>query len=260
MTAGALIVALLAAIGSAIAAAVHGPVAVIGWLAAIVALAIAFACASAAKALHDPDDLTEARHDRGPSEPFPQDVLDRRTAIGGMWGFAVAALTILGIIPLVALARRPARGGTAWFRGARLVTEAGDPVRAGDLTVGSIATVFPEGHIGAPESATLLLRLESDALRVTPDRAGWAPQGNVAYSKICTHAGCPVAIYRQASYELYCPCHQSVFDVLDEARPVSGPATRPLPQLALDVDADGYLVAQGDYTEPVGPDSWWRTI
>ena len=83
-------------------------------------------------------------------------------------------------------------------------------------------------------------------------------RGNVAYSKICTHAGCPVAIYRQTSYELYCPCHQSVFDVLDGARPVSGPATRALPQLGLDVDRNGYLVARGDFDAPVGPDSWWR--
>jgi ubiquinol-cytochrome c reductase iron-sulfur subunit len=106
----------------------------------------------------------------------------------------------------------------------------------------------------------MLIRLPPDVLRVAPGRAGWAPDGYVAYSKICTHAGCPVAIYRQQSYQLYCPCHQSVFDVLDAAQPVAGPATRALPQLALDVDAHGYLVARGDYDEPVGPDSWWRTI
>jgi ubiquinol-cytochrome c reductase iron-sulfur subunit len=133
--------------------------------------------------------------------------------------------------------------------------------RTGRLS--GVTTRAPAVHAvprGAPESATLLIRLPSDVLRVQSGRTGWAPDGNVAYSKICTHAGCPVAIYRHASYELYCPCHQSAFDVLDAAKPVSGPATRALPQLALDVDAEGYLIARGDYTEPVGPDSWDRTL
>jgi ubiquinol-cytochrome c reductase iron-sulfur subunit len=120
--------------------------------------------------------------------------------------------------------------------------------------------VFPAGHIGAPDAATMLIKLPPDVVRVAPGRAGWTPGGNVAYSKVCTHAGCPVAIYRRKSYQLYCPCHQSVFDVLDAARPIGGPATRALPQLALDVDQDGYLVARGDFSEPIGPDSWDRPL
>ena len=80
----------------------------------------------------------------------------------------------------------------------------------------------------------------------------------VAYSKVCPHAGCPVGLYEPDTHRLYCPCHQSVFDVLDAAEPKSGPATRPLPQLPLAVDADGYLVARSDYTEPIGPGFWNR--
>ena len=89
-------------------------------------------------------------------------------------------------------------------------------------------------------------------------RETWAPEGNVAYSKICTHVGCPVGLYQEDTHELVCPCHQSTFDVLDGARPRFGPATRPLPQLPLAVDGEGFLVAQSDFTEPVGPGFWNR--
>ncbi len=260
MTRIALFGAILAALGVGIAAALHAEVAVLGWLATLAFLAVAVAAGAAAKSLRASSGLIEDRHDRGPSmlEPLPPDVVSRPGALGRLWMYAVGAFAIMGVVPFVALARRPGRRGTAWSSGARLVTSDGKAVKADSLVVGAIETVFPQGRTGAPESATLLLRLQDDVLRVGPDRAGWAPRGNVAYSKICTHAGCPVAIYRHASYELYCPCHQSVFDVLDAARPVSGPATRALPQLALDIDSAGYLIARGDFSEPVGPDEWWR--
>ena len=80
----------------------------------------------------------------------------------------------------------------------------------------------------------------------------------IAYSKICTHVGCPVGLYQADTHELLCPCHQSTFDVLDGARPRFGPATRSLPQLPLAVDGDGFLTAQSDFTEPVGPGFWNR--
>jgi ubiquinol-cytochrome c reductase iron-sulfur subunit len=258
---GALALAVVAALAATVASALHAPATVLAWLAALAAFAFAVAAGAAALALDARDDLREPRHERGPShpEPLPPDAVSRGV-FGRMWAYAAGAIAIMAAVPFVALARRPAPRGTAWSRGARLVDPDGRPMRADDVAVGGVETVFPEGNVGAPESATLLLRLQDDALRTQPGREGWAPHGNVAYSKICTHAGCPVAIYRHQSYQLYCPCHQSVFDVLNAARPISGPATRALPQLALDVDADGYLVARGDYTEPVGPDDWWRTI
>jgi ubiquinol-cytochrome c reductase iron-sulfur subunit len=87
----------------------------------------------------------------------------------------------------------------------------------------------------------------------------WVPDGtHVAYSKICTHAGCPVGLYRAESQSLICPCHQSQFDVADGGKPFFGPAARPLPQLPLGVDEEGILVAQGDFPEPVGPAFWDR--
>jgi len=257
-----LTVAIVFALAATVAAAYHAGPAVIGWSVAVAALGVAVAAATTARDLRAPDDLREPRHVREPTPdvPLPPDMRDRRGTFGRLWFVAAGAFAVLGIAPLLALARRQPPRGTAWTAGARVVTPEGVAVRADTLIEGAVTTVFPAGHVGAPAAAAMLIRLPSDVLRVQPGRAGWAPAGNVAYSKICTHAGCPVAIYRQESYQLYCPCHQSVFDVLDAARPISGPATRALPQLALAVDADGYLVARGDYTEPVGPDSWWRTI
>ncbi|HYP22826.1 MAG TPA: Rieske (2Fe-2S) protein, partial [Actinomycetota bacterium] len=86
--------------------------------------------------------------------------------------------------------------------------------------------------------------------------AEWAPEGCVGYSKICTHAGCPVGLYRAQAHELLCPCHQSTFDVLRGAVPTFGPADRPLPQLPRGVDDEGVLIALGDFPEPVGPGFW----
>jgi len=261
MTRAALAVAIVAALAATVAAALHLSPALLAFAAALAAFAIASAAGSAALALRGPDDLREPRHERGPSrlEALPDDMVTRGGVFGRMWTYALGAFVVLGAVPFVALARKPGPRGTAWTGGARVVDVDGRALRADDVAVGGVETVFPEYHVGAPESATLLIRLEDDALRTRPERVGWAPHGNVAYSKICTHAGCPVAIYRHESYQLYCPCHQSVFDVLDAAKPLSGPATRALPQLALDVDAAGFLIARGDYTEPVGPDDWWRT-
>jgi ubiquinol-cytochrome c reductase iron-sulfur subunit len=257
-----LVVAIVFAAGATIAAGLHASPAILGWSAAIACLGVTFAAADAARNLNAPADLREPRHERGPTppRPLPDDIIARRGAFGRLWGVALGAFAILGVAPFVALARRPAPTGTAWTRGARVVDPDGMPVRADTLVEGAVETVFPADHVGAPESATLLIRLPADVLRVEPGREGWAPDGNVAYSKICTHAGCPVALYRHESYQLYCPCHGSLFDVLDAARPIGGPATRALPQLALDVDSDGYLIARGDYTEPVGPDQWDRPI
>lgn len=147
---------------------------------------------------------------------------------------------------------------TAWRRGLRLIGPDGNAVRVDELEVGSAITVFPQGHLDRDDSATMLIRVDPDRLVVREGRDDWAVEGNVAYSKICTHVGCPVGLYREATHDLLCPCHQSTFDVLDGARPVFGPATRSLPQLPLAVDDEGYLVAQSDFDEPIGPAFWDR--
>ena len=137
----------------------------------------------------------------------------------------------------------------------------GTPIELAGTTYDQLVTVFPEDHIGVDDSQVVLLRMPPDVLtQRTID--GGALDGWVAYSKICTHAGCSVGLFgvdnRQPDTlrQLVCPCHQSVFDPLDGARPVGGPATRPLPQLPLGVDADGMLIALSDFDRPVGPIAW----
>jgi ubiquinol-cytochrome c reductase iron-sulfur subunit len=188
------------------------------------------------------------------------DAVGRRPFLVKLLVGAAGALGVAALFPIRSLGPNPGRTlfHTSWRKGSRLVTEEGRLVRAGELEVGSVLTVFPEGHIGEADAQTLLIRATEDDLRTRPGRDDWAPGGQVAYSKVCTHAGCPVGLYQVDTRELLCPCHQSLFDVIDGARPVFGPATRSLPQLALEVDTEGYLVAQGDYDEAIGPGFWER--
>lgn len=152
---------------------------------------------------------------------------------------------------------------TMWEPGMRLALDpSGAPIKAADVTIGSAFHVIPEplAAIGHNEgyldqkalAAVLLVRVPTDRLNEAPGREGWSYDGIVAYSKICTHVGCPVALYEQQTHHLLCPCHQSTFDVTNHARVVFGPAKRPLPQLPITVDDEGFLVAQRDFTEPIG--------
>jgi ubiquinol-cytochrome c reductase iron-sulfur subunit len=136
------------------------------------------------------------------------------------------------------------------------------------MTIGSSVHVIPEGLVDLPEhekldakakAAVLLVRLKPEDLNWTSDkRKSWSYDGIVAYSKICTHVGCPVALYEQQTHHLLCPCHQSQFDISNECAVIFGPAARPLPQLPITVDAEGYLVARSDFDQPVGPSFWER--
>jgi ubiquinol-cytochrome c reductase iron-sulfur subunit len=158
---------------------------------------------------------------------------------------------------------------TMWKEGMRLAHDpTGEPIRAADLTLGSAVHVIPEAlaelshHDGYLEekakAIVLLVRLLPEQLVESEERKEWSYNGIVAYSKVCTHVGCPVALYEQQTHHLLCPCHQSQFDVTDHAKVIFGPAARPLPQLPITVDDEGYLVARSDFTEPVGPSFWER--
>ena len=184
--------------------------------------------------------------------------LTGRRTLGRLLLGALAALALVMFFPIRSLGPRPGRSmfHTEWEPDAFVVDRTGRRVRAGDLVTGSVVTAFPEGHVGSPVSQTLLIRVEPALLRLPPDRAAWAPEGYVAFSKVCTHAGCPVGLYRAAAHQLLCPCHQSTFDVLRGAVPIFGPTTRALPQLPLRIDADGFLRATGDFSAPVGPGFW----
>jgi ubiquinol-cytochrome c reductase iron-sulfur subunit len=184
--------------------------------------------------------------------------IKRRRILARLLLGAGAALGVAALFPIRSLGRAPSGSlfTTAWRAGSRLVGEDGQPITRDTLEVGSFTTVFPEGHAGSSDAQAVLIRVDPRLLRLPPDRAAGAPEGLVAYSKLCTHAGCPLGLYLAAVHELRCPCHQSTFDVLDGATPVYGPAPRPLPQLPIEVAGDGSLVARGDFTEPVGPSFW----
>ena len=186
--------------------------------------------------------------------------LTRRRLLLGSLTAAGASLLAALLLPVRSLGPSPGRSlfVTPWKNGSRMVTAGGDPVVAADVEVGNVLTVFPEEHPEAEDAATLLIRVVPDELEMPAEAVDATYEGLVAYSKICTHVGCPVGLYRESTHELVCPCHQSTFAVLRGAEPVFGPATRPLPQLPVGVDDEGYVVALGDYPEPIGPGFWNR--
>jgi ubiquinol-cytochrome c reductase iron-sulfur subunit len=186
-------------------------------------------------------------------------VLGRRSMLLKLLVGAGAALGLALLLPVLSLGPAPGNSlkVTPWAQGKRVVDEEGQPVELNQVPEDGFLTVFPEGFAGRADAQTLLIHVRPGSLKLPPERMAWVPEGtHVAYSKICTHAGCPVGLYRAESQSLICPCHQSQFDVADGGKPFFGPAARPLPQLPLGVDEEGILVAQGDFSEPVGPAFW----
>jgi ubiquinol-cytochrome c reductase iron-sulfur subunit len=153
---------------------------------------------------------------------------------------------------------------TVWKEGTRLMIDpTGEPVKAADITIGSVVHIMPEGieETERPlderaKAAVLVVRLNPEDL--AEESATGAYAGIVAYSKICTHMGCPVALYEQQTHHLLCPCHQSTFDLTQNCKVIFGPARRPLPQLPITVDAEGYLVSKSGFSQAVGPSFWER--
>ena len=195
---------------------------------------------------------------------FSRRKLIRRSLYGALAAFPLPAIFLFGDLgpdPKDTLRH------TMWKKGTRLALDpTGTPIKAADVTLGSVFHVIPEGlaeleHHKLEEkakAAVLLVRLDPADLKERDERKNWSYDGIVAYSKICTHVGCPVALYEQQTHHLLCPCHQSTFDVTEECKVIFGPASRPLPQLPITVDAEGYLIAQSDFNEPVGPSFWER--
>jgi ubiquinol-cytochrome c reductase iron-sulfur subunit len=192
-------------------------------------------------------------------------VIKRRKFLGGLLGTGVGIFSVVAAFPLIRSLGPMPKGTlfhTDWKKGTYLVDITGRRVNVSDLAIGSIVTVFPEGKQdtdnGQAVDQTVLIRLSNQDYTTKKGRETWAPQGYVAYSKLCTHLGCPVGLYEQELELLVCPCHQSMFNVANGAMPTFGPAPRPLPQLPLMVDSMGYLQSQSDFTEPVGPGFWER--
>lgn len=190
------------------------------------------------------------------------------------------AMAPLGLAPIVLLRDtgplpRETLKHTLWERGMHMVVEGAD--RAGDeqwiheddIRAGGMISALPfvepdpEHPHGLSlndqaKTVILLIRLQEREFsdEMTSEQLNWTHNGIIAYSKICTHVGCPAALYESGTHRILCPCHQSTFDATNGAKVTFGPANRALPQLPITVDEEGYLVADGDFSEPVGPTFW----
>jgi quinol---cytochrome c reductase iron-sulfur subunit len=193
--------------------------------------------------------------------------LTRKRLLGAAGGLAAGALGVAMITPALSLGPfgdTSRLNETPWTRGRRLVDHEGKPISADDVEEGTFYTAFPEGaDPDAIASPLVMIKLAPDLIRLPPERSGWAPEGIIAYSKICTHAGCAIALYRnplfapvEPAHALVCPCHYSTFDAGAAGKVLFGPAGRPLPQLPLMIDGARDLRAAGNFSGPVGP-SWW---
>ena len=194
--------------------------------------------------------------------------LGRRSIIKRSLGLALGLVGLSPIVLLRDLGPVPGKSleKTSWQAGTRLVSDPQNrPIKASDLEVGAVAQVLPalpEGKERTLEDigkdAVLLIRLRPEEFNLDAERLSWTHEGIIAFSKICSHMGCAIALYEQQTKHLLCPCHQSTFDVTRAAKVIFGPAARPLPQLPITVDAEGYLVAKAPFNQPVGPSFWER--
>lgn len=194
--------------------------------------------------------------------------LGRRSLIKKSLGAALGLSALSPLLLLRDLGPLPKKEfeKTTWKSGTYLVTDPGNRrIKSSDLEVGAVAQVLPE--IEDPEhrklsdigkDAVLLIRLRPTEFNLEPAKLAMTHDGIIAFSKICSHMGCAVALYEQQTKHLLCPCHQSTFDVTRAAKVIFGPAARPLPQLNITVDGEGYLIAREPFSEPVGPSFWER--
>ena len=243
-----------------------------------------------ARKLMGDHEIVEMRHPAGSSDDDRKTTLEaldaglqesgigrrplvRNSLLGavGLLGLpAVVLLRDLGPLPGKKLAQ------TIWEPGMRLVRDVvGTPIKASEIEVGDLINAAPEALFPTEENgydeiegvelqvekakgAIIIVRMEPDDILPGRGRENWSMDGIICYSKICTHVGCPISLYERTTHHVLCPCHQSTFDLADSARVIFGPAARPLPQLPLAVDDEGYLVALDGFDEPIGASYWER--
>ncbi|MGO4956463.1 cytochrome bc1 complex Rieske iron-sulfur subunit [Luteococcus sp. Sow4_B9] len=204
--------------------------------------------------------------------------IGRRKVIGGMLAGAAGLVAIPAVVSLADMGPHPGKGTraatiekTIWAEGIKLVNDITfEEIKASDLEIGQMVNAAPanleelahedhvEFHRARAKAAIIIVRMNPDSIKVPESRKDWQVNGILAYSKICTHVGCPISLWEQKSHHLLCPCHQSTFDLGDSGVVVFGPAARALPQLPITVDNEGYLVARSDFTVPVGPSYFER--
>ncbi len=220
------------------------------------------------------DDTAEAKaiFDVGTEQSgFVKYPIIRRTLIGAMALLPLpflVSLRDLWATPAGAASPEEILSSTIWTAGTRIVTDITyQPIKAADIPVGGLVNAAPEtlpeveeadGNLNARAKAAIILIRMTPAEIQSQQNEAWGFEGILAFSKICTHVGCPISLYEQRTHHLLCPCHQSTFDLSDSGVVVFGPAVRRMPQLPIGVDAEGYLIALGDFAEPVGPSFWER--
>ncbi|MEZ7004248.1 Rieske 2Fe-2S domain-containing protein [Streptomyces sp. SCSIO 75703] len=197
-----------------------------------------------------------------------ESAIGRRKLIRNTMLGALTLVPLSGVVLLRDLGPLPGTKlrHTMWSKGKLLVNmNTNQPIRPSDVVVGSLSFAMPEGMSEHDENfqseiakaALMIVRLQPGDIKDKRELE-WSHEGIVAYSKICTHVGCPISLYEQQTHHALCPCHQSTFDLSDGARVIFGPAGHALPQLRIGVNDEGYLEALGDFDEPVGPAFWER--
>ena len=259
----------------------------LGVTAGLAVLLIGIAVIQWARVLMGDEESVEYRHSAASSEEdrkvaaqlfadgVEQSAVKRRPLILGALGGALGITLVPAVVLLADMGPHPTRRvreetieKTLWANQVRLVNDENwIELRPEHLEVGQLVNAQPaslqelhgmEAHQEKAKAAIIVVRMDPNSITIPPSRADWQVSGILAYSKICTHVGCPVALYEQQTHHLLCPCHQSTFDVSDGAKVVFGPAKRALPQLPITVDEDGYIIAEDDFAEPVGPSYWER--
>jgi ubiquinol-cytochrome c reductase iron-sulfur subunit len=237
-----------------------------------------------AKKLMSDHEMVEMRHPAKSSDEDREAVMadinngleesgvGRRPLIRNTLFASVAALALPSVVLLRDLGPSPhGQDETVWKKGMRLVNDvSGLPIRPEELEVGQLVNGEPAVFFPAPgeeeaeyhghellaakaKAAIIIVRMRPEDITPSEGRENWGVDGILCYSKICTHVGCPISLWEQQTHHLLCPCHQSTFDLADNGKVIFGPAHRPLPQLPLGVDSEGYLIAMSDFPEIVAP-------
>lgn len=194
--------------------------------------------------------------------------MGRRKLIRNTMFGALSLVPLSGIVLLRDMGPLPEKKlrVTLWAKGKQLINmNTHEPLRPEDVAVGSLTFAMPEGlsehdhdfQVQIAKAALMIVRIQPDDIKDKRELE-WSHEGIVAFSKICTHVGCPISLYEQQTHHVLCPCHQSTFDLSDGARVIFGPAGHALPQLRIGVNDKGFLEALGDFDEPVGPSFWER--
>ena len=259
----------------------------LGLTAGLAVLLIGIAMVSWARDIMEEVELVEERHPIGSDEAARSEVLGklstgiaetnvkRRKLLLGALGGGMGVLALPAIVMLADMGPYPTAANrkqtiekTVWAEGVRLFNDVNEkPLKASDLEIGQLVNAQPETlfalhgtafQVEKAKASLIIVRMDPASIQIPASRQDWQVDGILAYSKICTHVGCPISLWEQQTHHLLCPCHQSTFDLGNSGLVVFGPAARALPQLPITTDAEGYLVARSDFTVPVGPSYFER--